>query len=233
MSAPLKIRLFVDLGPKAGELGGEVVFAGDVRPVIARSVATKQSQRLVMPAKAALKAGGLPRPAKAELAMTDKSLTVQYLTGEKKIEVPRKRRWKETEEIIIVGARANNLKNINVKIPLRKLVCISGVSGGGKSSLLYDVLYENVVRIKSRFKHLEDVAKISGTEYIDKAVIVDQSPIGRTRVLIRQPTPVFLHISVIFMPAWKNRVCAVILIRGFPLTWPADAVKLVRERVLM
>ncbi len=170
----------VDLGPKAGELGGEVVFAGDVRPVIARSVATKQSQRLVMPAKAALKAGGLPRPAKAELAMTDKSLTVQYLTGEKKIEVPRKRRWKETEEIIIVGARANNLKNINVKIPLRKLVCISGVSGGGKSSLLYDVLYENVVRIKSRFKHLEDVAKISGTEYIDKAVIVDQSPIGRT-----------------------------------------------------
>lgn len=170
----------VDLGPKAGELGGEVVFAGDVRPVIARSVATKQSQRLVAPSKLALKAGGLPRPAKAELAMTNDSLTVQYLTGEKKIEVPRKRRWKETEEIIIVGARANNLKNINVKIPLRKLVCISGVSGGGKSSLLYDVLYENMVRIKSRFKHLEDVAKISGTEYVDKVVIMDQSPIGRT-----------------------------------------------------
>ena len=77
-------------------------------------------------------------------------------------------------------ARANNLKNINVKIPLRKLVCISGVSGGGKSSLLYDVLYENMVRIKSRFKHLEDVAKITGSEYVDKVIIMDQSPIGRT-----------------------------------------------------
>src|SRR3989344_7655475 len=138
----------IDLGPMAGELGGEVVFSGPTKDI----KKTKDSR----------------------------SLTLKYLNEEVKIEVPRKRRWKETEEISIIGARANNLKNINVKIPLRKLVCISGVSGGGKSSLLYDVLYENVIRIKSRFKHLEDVAKITGTEYIDKAVIVDQSPIGRT-----------------------------------------------------
>ena len=138
----------IDLGPMAGELGGEVVFAGPTKDI----AKTKDSR----------------------------SLTLKYLNEEVKIEVPRKRRWKETEEISIVGARANNLKNINVKIPLRKLVCISGVSGGGKSSLLYDVLYENVARIKSRFKHLEDVSKISGTEYIDKVVIMDQSPIGRT-----------------------------------------------------
>src|SRR3989344_2641137 len=138
----------IDLGPMAGELGGEVVFSGPTKDI----KKTKDSR----------------------------SLTLKYLNEEVKIEVPRKRRWKETEEISIIGARANNLKNINVKIPLRKLVCISGVSGGGKSSLLYDVLYENMVRIKSRFKHLEDVAKIIGTEYIDKAVIVDQSPIGRT-----------------------------------------------------
>ncbi len=137
----------VDLGPKAGELGGEVVYAGPTKDI-------KKEK--------------------------DKSLTLKYLTDEEKIEVPKKRRWKETEEISIVGARAHNLKNINVKIPLRKLVCISGVSGGGKSSLLYDVLYENVARIKSRFKKLENVSNISGTEYIDKAVIVDQSPIGRT-----------------------------------------------------
>jgi excinuclease ABC subunit A len=137
----------VDLGPRAGELGGEVVYAGPTKDI-------KKEK--------------------------DKSLTLKYLTGEEKIEVPKKRRWKETEEISIVGARAHNLKNINVKIPLRKLVCISGVSGGGKSSLLYDVLYENIARIKSRFKKLEDVSSITGTEYVDKAVIVDQSPIGRT-----------------------------------------------------
>lgn len=137
----------VDLGPMAGELGGEVVYSG---------------------------------PTKSIKDEKNKSLTLKYLTEEVKIEVPKKRRWKETEEISIVGARANNLKNINVKIPLRKFVCISGVSGGGKSSLLYDVLYENVARIKSRFKKLEDVSKITGTEYVDKAVIVDQAPIGRT-----------------------------------------------------
>ncbi|TSC84009.1 MAG: excinuclease ABC subunit A [Parcubacteria group bacterium Gr01-1014_13] len=138
----------IDLGPMAGELGGEVVFAGPTKDI----KKTKDSR----------------------------SLTLKYLNEEVKIEVPRKRRWKETEEISIVGARAHNLKNINVKIPLRKLVCISGVSGGGKSSLLYDVLYENMVRIKSRFKHLEDVAKITGSEYVDKVIIMDQSPIGRT-----------------------------------------------------
>lgn len=137
----------VDLGPRAGELGGEIVYAG---------------------------------PTKDIKKVKDKSLTLKYLTDEEKIEVPKKRRWKETEEISIIGARAHNLKNINVKIPLRKLVCISGVSGGGKSSLLYDVLYENVARIKSRFKKLEDVSSITGTEYVDKVVIVDQSPIGRT-----------------------------------------------------
>ena len=138
----------IDLGPMAGELGGEVVFAGPTKDI----KKTKDSR----------------------------SLTLKYLNEEVKIEVPRKRRWKETEEISIIGARAHNLKNINVKIPLRKLVCISGVSGGGKSSLLYDVLYENMVRIKSRFKHLEDVAKITGSEYVDKVIIMDQSPIGRT-----------------------------------------------------
>jgi excinuclease ABC subunit A len=65
-------------------------------------------------------------------------------------------------------------------IPLRKFICITGVSGSGKSSLLYDVLYKNIVRIKGRISELEDVAKILGTEYVDKIVVVDQSPIGRT-----------------------------------------------------
>jgi excinuclease ABC subunit A len=140
----------VDLGPYAGEHGGEVTFAGPTSSI------------------------------KKISAQDHDSLTIQYLNNERKIEVPVKRRWKETETINITGARANNLKNINVQIPLRKFVCITGVSGSGKSTLLYDVLYENIARVKSRFKPLENVSKISNTEYIDKAVIVDQSPIGRT-----------------------------------------------------
>ena len=142
----------VDLGPLAGNHGGEVAAIGKTSEL--------------------LKERGKDFPT---------SLTLKYLKGEKEIEVPKARRTKVTEEISIVGARANNLKNIDVKIPLRKLVAISGVSGSGKSSLLYDVLYENVNTIKARMNEpLKDVGKILGTEYIDRVVVVDQSPIGRT-----------------------------------------------------
>lgn len=139
---------FVELGPAAGRLGGEVVIQGEIPKLL----------KLTAP----------------------KSLTLQYLTGKKQI-LPIQHRTKETEKIQIIGARANNLKNVNVDIPLRKLVCLTGVSGSGKSSLLYDVLYKNVNKIKSHFgETLDGVSKILGTEYIDKVVMVDQSPIGRT-----------------------------------------------------
>ncbi|MBI4993612.1 excinuclease ABC subunit UvrA [Candidatus Wolfebacteria bacterium] len=109
------------------------------------------------------------------------SLTVQYLKGERKIELPKERRLKAMEKIKIIGARANNLKNIDVEIPLRKLVCFTGVSGSGKSSLMYDVLYENLALLKARFNEpLKNASKLLGSEYIDKIVMVDQSPIGRT-----------------------------------------------------
>jgi excinuclease ABC subunit A len=149
----------VDLGPLAGEHGGEVVWIGDTGSIHC-PLHTKGSCHYEG-------ADGF-------------SLTFQYLTNQRQVEVPKKRRWKETEELSIIGARINNLKNINVKIPLRKFVCVSGVSGSGKSSLLYDTLYENINRIKSRYKTLEGVSKITGTEYFEKAIIVDQSPIGRT-----------------------------------------------------
>jgi excinuclease ABC subunit A len=113
-------------------------------------------------------------------AVSPKALTLQYLSGKKKIEIPQ-RRSKDSEKIQIIGARANNLKNINVDIPLRKFVCLTGVSGSGKSTLLYDVLYKNINTIKSHFNHeLDGVSKILGTEYLDKIIMVDQSPIGRT-----------------------------------------------------
>jgi excinuclease ABC subunit A len=109
------------------------------------------------------------------------SLTLDYLAGREKIEKPDYRRTKLTEKINIIGARANNLKNINLEIPLRKLVVITGVSGSGKSSLVHDVLYDNLAKIKARANMpLEKASKISGSEYIDSVEIINQSPIGRT-----------------------------------------------------
>ncbi|MBU1203247.1 excinuclease ABC subunit UvrA [Patescibacteria group bacterium] len=116
------------------------------------------------------------------VANSKKSLTVDYLVGKRRIHIPDKRREKSTESLKLIGARANNLKNLQVEIPLRKLVGISGVSGSGKSSLLYDVLYKNLSAIKNRpgkFK-LQDVTRIEGSEYISKVIVIDQSPIGRT-----------------------------------------------------
>ncbi|RJQ35121.1 excinuclease ABC subunit A [Candidatus Parcubacteria bacterium] len=110
------------------------------------------------------------------------SLTVDYLVGDKRISVPSRRREKTTEKLKLIGARANNLKNLQVEIPLRKLVGITGVSGSGKSSLLYDVLYKNLSAIKARpgkYK-LQDVTRIEGSEYVAKVVVIDQAPIGRT-----------------------------------------------------
>lgn len=141
----------VDLGELAGINGGEIVAQGEISKLLDKK--TK---------------------------IPSKSLTLKYLKGQEKIAVPKNRRKSITEKLIVVGARANNLKNINVEIPLRKLVVVTGVSGSGKSSLIYDVLYKNLLRIKSRFQNLENVSKISNTEYVDRVVMVDQSPIGRT-----------------------------------------------------
>lgn len=109
----------------------------------------------------------------------NKSLTLDYLRGKKEIGALGKR-IKKTESLKVIGAKLNNLKNINVEIPLRKLVTISGVSGSGKSSFL-EVLYQNTNNILHGFKDsIENVSKILGTEYINKIIEVNQSPIGRT-----------------------------------------------------
>lgn len=111
-----------------------------------------------------------------------KSMTVDYIVGDRRIPVPKRRRDKSTESLKLIGARANNLKNLQVEIPLRKLVGISGVSGSGKSTLLYDVLYKNLAAIKNRpgrFK-LQDITRFEGSEYVAKVIVIDQSPIGRT-----------------------------------------------------
>jgi excinuclease ABC subunit A len=110
-----------------------------------------------------------------------KSLTGAYLSGRKKVPVPKKRRTGNGKALKIVGAKANNLKSIDVKIPLGKLVCITGVSGSGKSTLMSDVLY-NALAAKLMGAHTQpgEHERIEGLEHLDKIINIDQSPIGRT-----------------------------------------------------
>ena len=137
----------VDLGPGAGEHGGEVVVAGTLEDVMA-----------------------CPR-----------SITGQYLSGKRRIPVPATRRKGSGKEIVIKGAREHNLKGIDVRIPLGKFVCITGVSGSGKSTLLVEILYRRLAQIlhHGREKPGRHDA-ILGVEHIDKVINIDQSPIGRT-----------------------------------------------------
>jgi len=109
------------------------------------------------------------------------SITGQYLSGVKQIPLPAKRRRGSGEEIVIKGARQNNLKNIDVSIPLGKFVCITGVSGSGKSTLIDEIMYKKLAQMFYRSREKAgDCDDIIGVEYIDKVVNIDQSPIGRT-----------------------------------------------------
>lgn len=110
-----------------------------------------------------------------------KSLTAAYLRGDKKIPVPKKRRKMGKDAIKIRGAEENNLKNIDVDIPLRRFVCITGVSGSGKSTLMLEVMYKTIAKRLYGNKATPGKHKaVLGVEYIDKAILMDQSPIGRT-----------------------------------------------------
>lgn len=141
----------VDIGPGAGKEGGHIVAAGAMPELL-------NSKREV-----------------------DKSITLQYLLGIKKIPVPKDRRVNSRERLKITGAEENNLKKVDVEIPLRRMVAITGVSGSGKSTLLYDVLYKAVSNKLNGTRYQVGRHKtITGLEHIDKVVVIDQSPIGRT-----------------------------------------------------
>ena len=165
----------VDLGPGAGEHGGEVIANGPLE----------------------------------EILNNPRSLTGAYLTGRMSIPVPSTRRSGNGKAITIIGARENNLKNINVRIPLGRLVCITGVSGSGKSSLMIEVLYKALARHlhNSRIQP-GDHDRIDGLENLDKIINIDQSPIGRTpRSNPGTYTGLFDHIRALFaeMPESKVR----------------------------
>ncbi|MFX0005430.1 MAG: excinuclease ABC subunit UvrA [Promethearchaeota archaeon] len=138
----------IDLGPLAGENGGEIVAEGPIEEIL-----------------------------------NSKSLTGEYLSGKRKIVLPKIRRKVNNEFIEVLGAKENNLKGIDVKIPLGIFTCITGVSGAGKTSLIIDCLHNglhNLINTRSSKVTEGKFDKIKGYEKIDKIINIDQSPIGRT-----------------------------------------------------
>ncbi len=116
-----------------------------------------------------------------EIMNCDNSITGQYLSGKKKIEVPKKRRKGNGKKLVIKGACENNLKNIDVEIPLGKFVAVTGVSGSGKSSLVNEILAKHLaVELNRAKKTRGNFNEITGIENLDKVIVIDQSPIGRS-----------------------------------------------------
>ncbi len=164
----------VDLGPAAGDHGGEVVAEGPVEKILE----------------------------------CQESLTGAYLTGRLQIPLPGIRRDGNGKVLTVVGARENNLKDITVHIPLGKFVCITGVSGSGKSSLMVEVLYKGLARQLNRARTQPgDHDYIEGWENIDKIINIDQSPIGRTpRSNPGTYTGLFDHIRSLFAELPESKI---------------------------
>ena len=118
----------------------------------------------------------------ADILASPNSLTGDYLSGRRQVAVPRNRRPRDaSKSLSVIGARSNNLQNVSASIPVGLFTCITGVSGGGKSSLLIDTLYKAVARKLNNAKgHPGEHDKITGIEHFDKIIDIDQSPIGRT-----------------------------------------------------
>ena len=133
-----------------------------------------------------------------------------YLRNEIRIEIPEKRRTSEKGSLKIVGGKVFNIKNMNVEIPLGKMVVITGVSGSGKSSLMYEILYKNLqarYERKYRTATIFNCASFSGTEYLSRAILIDQSPIGRTpRSNISTYTGSFSFIRDLFASSEEARL---------------------------
>ena len=136
----------------------------------------------------------------SDLKKCDKSITGQYLSKKREIPVPEKRREGNGRRLVVKGAKENNLKNINVDIPLGMFVCVTGVSGSGKSSLVNEILYKTLARKLNRAKTVNGkVDSIEGINNLDKVINIDQSPIGRTpRSNTATYTGVFTEIRNLF-----------------------------------
>lgn len=164
----------VDVGPLAGEHGGEIVHSGPV----------------------------------SKLLKNKKSITGQYLSGKKKIEVPEMRREPGEDWIVVHGARENNLKNVTAEFPLGVFTAVTGVSGSGKSTLVNEILYRSLMQKIYKSKTVPGRhKKIVGAENIDKIINIDQSPIGRTpRSNPATYIGVFDHIRKLFAQTQEAKV---------------------------
>lgn len=161
----------VDIGPKAGVHGGEIIVSGYLEELLTAKKNTNNSR------------------------------TLSYLRDETKIEIPKKRRGGKGA-LRIVGGKIFNINNLNVEVPLGVMTSITGVSGSGKSSFMYEILYKNLqARYERRYRTAKvfNCASFSGTEYLSRAILIDQSPIGRTpRSNIATYTGAFTHIRDLF-----------------------------------
>lgn len=169
----------VDIGPKAGVHGGEIIVSGYLDELLT----AKKSK--------------------------NNSRTLGYLRGELKIEVPEKRR--ESKGVLrITGGKVFNIKNMNVEIPLGVMTSITGVSGSGKSSFMYEILYKNLqARYERKYRTAQtfNCASFSGMEYLSRVVLIDQSPIGRTpRSNVATYTGCFTHIRDMFATTEEARL---------------------------
>lgn len=168
----------IEIGPEAGVRGGEVVVSDYLQPLL--DAKTNES----------------------------KSITLSYLRGERVIAVP-ERRTAEKGKITIKGGRAFNIKNLNVDIPLGRMICVTGVSGSGKSTFMYEILHRNLkARLDKKFRTAKvyNCKEITGTEYLGRQVLIDQSPIGRTpRSNPATYTGAFTHIRDLFAASSEAR----------------------------
>ena len=172
----------VDIGPGAGVHGGSVVVSGATDDLITDRKGSPEG----------------------------KSLTLDYLRGDKIVELPEKRRNKEKGSLKIINGNAYSVKNLNVEIPLGRLVCFTGVSGSGKSTLMYEIIHKNLDARLERWRGSKDPINCKdflGSEYVSRMVLVDQSPIGRTpRSNPATYTGAWTHIRDIFAETDDARV---------------------------
>ncbi|MDD5098220.1 MAG: excinuclease ABC subunit UvrA [Candidatus Pacebacteria bacterium] len=151
----------VDFGPLAGKHGGEIMFSGPLNVLLTKEKEDSLIKQIGSPAK---------------------SLTGKYLRGEERIELPDSRRGVSNNiaNLKIIGAAENNLRNLNVNIPLGRLVCLTGVSGSGKSTLMNNVIYRYLTGKINRVKRDIKIKDAKGFEYLNKVIRIDQSSIGRS-----------------------------------------------------
>ena len=170
----------IDIGPKAGVHGGEIIVSGYLDELL--TAKTNKS----------------------------KSLTLAYLRGEEEISIPKKRREGNGGFISVKNGNVFNIKNLNVKVPLGKFNCITGVSGSGKSSFMYEILYKNLLgrlERKHRTAKIYNCEDFTGTEYVSRVVMIDQSPIGRTpRSNPATYTGAWTHVRELFANTEEARI---------------------------